>query len=856
MEKGVIATVNPVPMNTISKLINILLYSILIINAACEKSQDEYKFEIKNEQLTRLIYCSKEETRPIFVQTYGADQSHAYLNKDVPYFEFVINDQLISSADHIWLLKDQSWRKMRNGGTEYKLIFEAKDSKVDGLEVVIYQQVFPQSTLVREKLELRNGANRNFGLNKLNDELHFKFPQYAVTTGQNTVMATEIKLASWEHKPITFGGEGEEDVGNHMFYPVIEKSEVSTASRTVKGPINIFSNGSVSWFTAYEHASQDNINGLFKKQNITTNQVVDAMQGVKGVFTFPLEDDDFKFLGIGYHTNQKSTIVSVDMLRGGYLDGESITKETPYATVWTATAFYEGEDLDQGKAILRNYLYNQICENKASRKPEFYYNTWGMQREISRGKPHLLRGAFTYDRIFKEIEYAAQLGVDLFVLDDGWEQTQGVWKPNTERLPQGLKPIKEKLDLHGIKMGIWLSPMGIDSTSERYEKHPDWVIKDSQGEPILAQWNHPAFDFVGPFFDVFIQDCKHLIDEGARFFKWDAINTFYSTLSNLYHGSDKYDAEEIRARYEYLLPIFVTRAMEILIQYEPELVIEMDVTEARRVMMGLAPLSQGKLFFMNNGASWYNDYSSYRAMSMRTIINEYNGLIPLELFTYANYPHDLENSMHYNVNNSLIAGHGFWGNLELMSEAERLMVGKKVRKSKKVLPYLTEITTEVDGQVGDSPEVYLQINKEESAGQIFVFSNTDVTVHRSIELNLDKFLCVLNHPYNMERDGIAMEFNLFGQASCDEAFIIPNASSGISIISSSCVIDDVEVEKGSLKYYTIGAGEQQIVWEKNNGEPQVQDTGGVTFRVEEQVDSFTITIFSSNQKAEITIVGV
>ncbi|MCB9247544.1 MAG: hypothetical protein H6613_02935 [Ignavibacteriales bacterium] len=36
-------------------------------------------------------------------------------------------------------------------------------------------------------------------------------------------------------------------------------------------------------------------------------------------------------------------------------------------------------------------------------------------------------GILTYDRIFKEIEYAAQLGVDIFVLDDGWEQAQGNW---------------------------------------------------------------------------------------------------------------------------------------------------------------------------------------------------------------------------------------------------------------------------------------------------------------------------------------------------------------------------------------------------------------------------------------------
>ncbi|MCB9247546.1 MAG: hypothetical protein H6613_02945 [Ignavibacteriales bacterium] len=77
-------------------------------------------------------------------------------------------------------------------------------------------------------------------------------------------------------------------------------------------------------------------------------------------------------------------------------------------------------------------------------------------------------------------------------------------------------------------------------------------------------------------------------------------------------------------------------------KYEPELVIEIDLTEARRVMTGLTPLSQGKLFWMNNGASTYNDYSTFRTKSMRTIPNEFAGIIPWELFTYANYPHNIE----------------------------------------------------------------------------------------------------------------------------------------------------------------------------------------------------------------------
>ena len=52
---------------------------------------------------------------------------------------------------------------------------------------------------------------------------------------------------------------------------------------------------------------------------------------------------------------------------------------------------------------------------------------------------------------------------------------------------------------------------------------------------------------------------------------------------------------------------------------------------------------------MNNGVSQYNNYTDFRITAMRTILNEYNGIIPLELFTYANYPHKLVISSDYNV---------------------------------------------------------------------------------------------------------------------------------------------------------------------------------------------------------------
>lgn len=573
----------------------LLLLSVLISGKIF--SEEKEKLVIENEVMSKVFSFNTETPGVITVSLLENPAKEKLTSENpAPFFEFVINNKLVTASDPVWVFKEHTTRKMRNAGTEQQIIFEGKVEPVSGLQIILYQQIFQNSTLMREKLVLKS-KNKSFKLNKLNGELHFKFPVYSIQNKEDfPTELTEIRIATWEKKPVTFG---EEKKGNHMYYPDIRNFKVDDILSPVKGPVSIVSNGETSWFTAYEHASQDNLNGLFDEQKKGEgNMINDAMQGTKGVFNFPVSIEDFKFLGINAETKNENIEISVDILRGGYLDGETIDPEHPYSSVWTATGFYYGNDLEEGKWMLRHYLFSQICEKQASRKPEYYYNTWGMQRQ-DQNKP--LRGILTYERIFEEIEYAAELGVDIFVLDDGWENAMGEWFPHKERFPEGLAPIKKHLDNYGMKMGLWYSPMGINSTTQRYKNHPEWVIKDSEGNPIKAQWGHPAFDFVSGFFDVFVEDCKKMIDEGCLFMKWDAINTFYSSLPNLEHGSDKYSETEHRARYEYLLPVYVVRAMEILTDYEPDLVIEVDLTEARRVMVGLAPLSQGKLFWMNNG---------------------------------------------------------------------------------------------------------------------------------------------------------------------------------------------------------------------------------------------------------------
>ncbi len=490
------------------KKVNSISFSIiLILFFSCADLSERKGIQIENSEFIKSFNCDRNNPGVIQPEYYRKKDGKFLNQTGAPYFEFIINGKITTSNDRLWVFRDMKDRQMINGGTEYILKFAGVSKHVKGLAISIIQQVFPGSSLVREKLILST-SDDTFRLNKNQGKLHFRFPRYAIhTESDDDFESVEIKIASWEKKS-----------RNHMYFPDIQSLPVKSGPAVYKGPIHILTSNSLSWITTYEHASQDNVNGLLNKEKTGAGNLInDAMQGTKGVFNFPLNDEDFKFLGICTERTEDLVSISVDALRGAYLEGEVIDAEHSYETVWTATAYYDDKDLDKGKEIIRNYLFHQICENPVSRKPEFYYNTWGMQRE-DRSRP--LRGILTYERIFEEIEYAAQLGVDIFVLDDGWEQTQGDWTPHAERLPDGLGPVKEKLDEYGIKMGIWFSSMGIDSTTQRYKQHPEWVILDSEGNPIKAQWDHPAFDFVSDFSDLFIEDCKRLIDQGCRFMKY------------------------------------------------------------------------------------------------------------------------------------------------------------------------------------------------------------------------------------------------------------------------------------------------------------------------------------------------
>ncbi|MCS6827038.1 MAG: alpha-galactosidase [Caldilinea sp.] len=80
-------------------------------------------------------------------------------------------------------------------------------------------------------------------------------------------------------------------------------------------------------------------------------------------------------------------------------------------------------------------------------------------------------------------ERAARMGVELFVMDDGWFHRRnkdnaglGDWWPDERKFPNGLKPLIERINALGMDFGLWIEPEMVNPDSDLYRAHPDWVI--------------------------------------------------------------------------------------------------------------------------------------------------------------------------------------------------------------------------------------------------------------------------------------------------------------------------------------------------------------------------------------------
>jgi alpha-galactosidase len=150
---------------------------------------------------------------------------------------------------------------------------------------------------------------------------------------------------------------------------------------------------------------------------------------------------------------------------------------------------------------------------------------------------------FDENKITALFKDAKSLGVDLFLLDDGWfankyprnndETGLGDWQENKKKLPHGLGHLVSEAGKAGVKFGIWIEPEMVSPKSELYEKHLDWVIRQPQ-RPEVYYRNQLVLDLSNPEVQNFvfgIVDNLFTKNPELAFIKWDCNAVIYNAYS-------------------------------------------------------------------------------------------------------------------------------------------------------------------------------------------------------------------------------------------------------------------------------------------------------------------------------------
>lgn len=190
----------------------------------------------------------------------------------------------------------------------------------------------------------------------------------------------------------------------------------------------------------------------------------------------------------------------------------------------------------------------------------------------------------------------ASMGGELFVMDDGWfgdkyprkndSSSLGDWVVDKNKLPEGIEGLVRDAKKHGIKFGIWIEPEMANTTSELYEKHPEWILKAPQRDPVLGRGGtQVVLDLANPEVQDFV---FKVVDDlmtqhpDLAYIKWDA------NMPIMNHGSNYLTADNQSHMYIEYHRGFEKVCQRIRAKY-PDLIIQACASGGGRANYGYLP---------------------------------------------------------------------------------------------------------------------------------------------------------------------------------------------------------------------------------------------------------------------------
>ena len=170
-------------------------------------------------------------------------------------------------------------------------------------------------------------------------------------------------------------------------------------------------------------------------------------------------------------------------------------------------------------ACFHQYIRENLTDPRMQGKPKpVHFNTWeAMYFDLS------------MSRLCQLADEAAVVGVERFVLDDGWFKGRksdraglGDWTVDETVFPLGLGPLVEHVNAAGMEFGLWVEPEMVNQDSDLYRAHPDWVLNAAPA-PLLLSRNQLVLDLTRTEVQKYLfEHLDNLLSEYAiTYLKWD-----------------------------------------------------------------------------------------------------------------------------------------------------------------------------------------------------------------------------------------------------------------------------------------------------------------------------------------------
>jgi alpha-galactosidase len=477
--------------------------------------------------------------------------------------------------------------------------------------------------------------------------------------------------------------------------------------------------------------------------------------------------------------------VTLRAVKGSYWRGMTVGPGQPYDTPWLEAGLVAG-DLERTAEAYRGFVRNELSQNAETRAPRVHYNTWNFQERNKHwnGRPYL--ESMNAARMLAEVDVAARMGIETFVLDTGWYEKTGDWAVSRARFPDGLGPVKARLDAHGMRLGLWFNPTAAAVSSrvgQAHAAHRTSWRGESKAWPVWeTEESHPMC-LVSPWGEAFLRELVRLHREtGVTYYKWDAVGQYGCDAPGHGHGTEASTPQERADAYAFRIGLRLAEIAEKLAEQVPGAVVDFDVTEGGRAV-GLAFLTAGRYFLVNNGP-YYQSYDVpidpdkdnwnlfFHKGPARTWITRstygYDRWIPSELFLTHYFPDDPEESQVVGVASMILGHDGIWGDLLSVSPEGVARIGKLVSLWRQVRDAMAVASPVRTGAVGGSGEVHEKVEHETGRGAIVMFSTA-----RGRQRYVSEHPVVREH---WATPGTTVTFDAADRAVVDAAFEKPGAA--------------------------------------------------------------------------------